>query len=234
MGVDPRQLDAIAGLYAVFARYPQRAIEACPCCVSSEDLTRLARLPLRRLTERHLSTYAVKALTTWGDEADFKHFLPRLFELALDSDSWPLDLDHLAIKLEYAEWQRWPEHERAAVAELFAAAFTVAVDSDPAAPAARDTVALLDRLDALDLDPAPLLDATFETLRGRALAHLVRLTEKALGLSRRRTPRWTTWLRSEPLRARVARAAAAPTAADERQQLVYLAMLLDMLRERAA
>jgi hypothetical protein len=233
MGADPRQLDAIAGLYAVFARYPQRSIEACPCCVSSEDLTRLARLPLRRLTERHLSTYAVKALTTWGDETDFKHFLPRLFELALDNDSWPLDLDHLAIKLEYAEWRRWPEHERAAVAELFAAAFTAAVDGDPAAPDTRDTVAILDRVDALDLDPAPLLDATFETLRGRALTHLVRLCEKALGLSRRKTPRWTTWLRGDALRAKVARAATAPTGADERKQLSYLAILLDMLREGA-
>jgi hypothetical protein len=234
MRADPRQLDAIAGLYAAFARYPQRALEACACCASSEDLARLARLPLRRLSERHLSTYAVKALTTWGDEDDFKHFLPRLFELAIDADAWPLDLDHLAIKLEYSDWRRWPEHERAAVAELFAAAFHGAAESDPTAPAARDTMAILDRVEALGLDPEPLLATTFESLRGRALTHLVRLAEKGLGLSRRKPPRWSTWLRADALRAHVERAAALPASAEEREQLSYLAMLLDMLRERAA
>jgi hypothetical protein len=107
------------------------------------------------------------------------------------------------------------------------------VESDPSAPAARDTVAILDRVEALGLDPAPLLATTFESLRGRALTHLVRLTEKALGLPRRKPPRWSTWLRGDALRAQVERAAALPASADEREQLSYLAMLLDLLRERA-
>ena len=50
------------------------------------DRTLVGRSPLiakrlRDLTDTDLKKYAFKALTTWGNADDFRHFLPRLFEL---------------------------------------------------------------------------------------------------------------------------------------------------------
>jgi hypothetical protein len=99
----------IEGLYAVFASYPLRPqVVGCPCCVSAEDEARLHSKPLRELEIADLEKYASHALLTWGDEDDFRHFLPRLFELA--------DLEHLSSsdlhiifgKLRHAGWRAWP------------------------------------------------------------------------------------------------------------------------------
>jgi hypothetical protein len=226
----PRQLDAIAGLYAVFGRYPLRAIEACPCCASSEDVSRLSRLPLRQLSNAHLSPYAAKALTTWGDERDFKHFLPRLFELAVDADTWPLDLPHLAVKLRYAEWSVWPESERAAIAELYSAALEAAIH---ATPPSRDLSEMLDSVEPLGIDSGAMLDATFQAMHGAALSALVQLAERSLGLPKRPLRSWSAWLRSDALRARVQQATVSAADAD-REQLAYLITLLDSLRAATA
>ncbi len=74
--------DAIEKLYDVFAVYPLNApVTGCPHCTTPEDYARLESKPLRELTGADLRLYAEKALTTWGGIDDFKHFLPRLFEL---------------------------------------------------------------------------------------------------------------------------------------------------------
>lgn len=109
--------EAVEGLYEVFTDYPlARKIEGCPCCVSDEDESNLHRKPLRELTSEDLSRYAFKALTTWGTENDFKHFLPRLLELVTEADSiaCEIDVEVLFGKLHYADWYIWPEQERAA------------------------------------------------------------------------------------------------------------------------
>jgi len=62
-------------------------------------------------------------MTTWGDEADFKHFLPALLvALTPASDYYPgtihggaCDLQCFAGKLAYAQWQSWPAKEQQAV-----------------------------------------------------------------------------------------------------------------------
>jgi len=84
MRASTKELNAsIEKLYATFARYPLRAsMDACPCCVTDEDMGRLCSKELRGLEENDISLYAYKAMTTWGDVEDFKHFLPRIFELA--------------------------------------------------------------------------------------------------------------------------------------------------------
>ncbi len=109
---------AIEELYKVFTDYPiAQKIDGCPCCASDEDKSNLHRKPLRGLMTDDLSRYAFKALTTWGTENDFKHFLPRLLELVTEADSiaHEIDVEVLFGKLHYADWKDWPEQERAAV-----------------------------------------------------------------------------------------------------------------------
>jgi hypothetical protein len=53
-------------------------------------------------------------MTTWGDLSDFKHFLPRMLELAALLDC-PYEVFILFSKLEHAHWEAWDEKEREAV-----------------------------------------------------------------------------------------------------------------------
>jgi hypothetical protein len=107
---------AHARLATVFANYLLRGnADGCPCCVSATDHAELQSGNLRR--------YAFKAMTTWGDEANFKHFLPAMLSaLTPDSDYYPstihggaCDLQCFAGKLAYAQWQAWPAEEQQAV-----------------------------------------------------------------------------------------------------------------------
>lgn len=104
---------AIERLYQTFAVYPCKpAMEGCPCCVSGADKEKIHSKPLRQLEEGDLSRYAHKAMTTWGDTEDFKHYLPRIFELLTTTD-FIVDTFITLDKLEYGQWNNWPENERA-------------------------------------------------------------------------------------------------------------------------
>src|SRR5262249_12479085 len=103
---------AIAALYEAFGRYRRRpSIDACPHCVGKKDQATLARAPLRNLSCAELSRYAFKAITTWGEAEDYKHFLLRILELAVTPEGreWPgLDLEVIAGKIQLAGWPTWP------------------------------------------------------------------------------------------------------------------------------
>ena len=72
----------IESLYEIFATYPLRAdTNACACCHSAYDAQRLHMKPLRKLNADDWRQYAGDALFVWGEVDDFKHFLPRIFEL---------------------------------------------------------------------------------------------------------------------------------------------------------
>ena len=78
----PELTAAIENSYRTFAVYPLRTDTGpCSCCHSPQDNHRLCAKPLRMLGPKDLRTYAYDALYTWGDEVDFKHFLPRIMEL---------------------------------------------------------------------------------------------------------------------------------------------------------
>jgi hypothetical protein len=83
---------------------------------------RLASKALRDLDVVDLNQYAFKAMTTWGTDRDFKHFLPRLFELTLDSFSSFNFPEVLFGKLKCAKWMTWPKVEKDAI-EAFLGAF---------------------------------------------------------------------------------------------------------------
>ncbi|RAQ98463.1 hypothetical protein [Thermogemmatispora tikiterensis] len=111
--------EAIARLYRTSAAVYlfRREMWACPHCMVEEEIARLGRLPLRQLRGADLQHYAWKAMTTWGEVTDFKHFLPRWLELVLrgQDDGFALELGQLAHKLAYGQWRSWPRAEQEAV-----------------------------------------------------------------------------------------------------------------------
>jgi hypothetical protein len=89
-------------------------MEGCPCCVSDGDKEKLHTKELRLLEESDISKYAFKALTTWGDTDDFKHYLPRIFEL-LSTTNFAVDTFVVLRKLNYAHWTTWPDAEQKSI-----------------------------------------------------------------------------------------------------------------------
>ncbi|MFC3161088.1 hypothetical protein SAMN05443633_101164 [Chryseobacterium arachidis] len=115
----PQKLErAIENLYSVFSKYELNSkIIGCPCCVSDSDKDKIHSKELRDLQEEDLTRYALKAMTTFGNVNDFKHFLPRILELLVD--------DHLGVsivvifgKLDYGHWKTWEPDEQEAI-EIF-------------------------------------------------------------------------------------------------------------------
>lgn len=86
--------------------------------MGQEEERRLHLSSLRGLGASDLSRYARKAMTTWGGVDDFRHFLPRLFELAAHDAlgfDIEIDIEILFGKLRCANWEAWPDKEQAAV-----------------------------------------------------------------------------------------------------------------------
>lgn len=109
-------VQAIAMLYETFAPYRiGDDFTHCECCVPRNASHELASKPLRRLTYQDLEHYSRKAMTTWGEVRHFKHFVPRLLELAIEHRDGFLDLAVLFGKLRYAQWQLWTPQEIEAV-----------------------------------------------------------------------------------------------------------------------
>ncbi len=110
-------------LYTIFASYPfcpgfeHRCSPVTP--PTSAEITALAK-PIRRISSGDVSRYAFKALTTWGDEADLRHFLPRLCELLCNKE-YPWDPELLLDKLLYAKSSSWPDDELLTLREFFCA-----------------------------------------------------------------------------------------------------------------
>ena len=112
---------AVENLYITFSKYPFKStIEGCPCCVSGADKLTLHSKQLRELEDEDLSRYAFKAMTTWGDVHDYKHYLPRIFELTAQRK---LIVDTFVTlgKLDYAKWKEWELEEQKAITEFLLA-----------------------------------------------------------------------------------------------------------------
>lgn len=110
--------NSIENLYSIFSKYEiDSKIVGCPCCVSDRDKEKIHSKELRDLQEEDLSRYAFKALTTFGNVNDFKHFLPRILDLLVEDD---LGVSTFVIfgKLEYGNWKTW-ELEEQEVIKIF-------------------------------------------------------------------------------------------------------------------
>ena len=103
----------IAELYRVFKPYRLGDdFSGCSHCVSERESRELAAIRLRDLQAADLNRYSFKAMTTWGTVRDFKHFLPRLLELAAE-DLLQLEFpETLFGKLTYGKWRSWTRRER--------------------------------------------------------------------------------------------------------------------------
>lgn len=108
--------DAIAGLYREFGDAPlSHALVGCDCCHNPSELAHLAATPPSKLSLEDVENFSISLLNTVGDEEDFKHFFPRLFELAVaDLFSGP-DFQLIGEKLTQAKWKEWPAPQHAAV-----------------------------------------------------------------------------------------------------------------------
>jgi hypothetical protein len=116
--------EAIASLYKVFEPYALRPhVHGCTHCVSDSDNACLHERPLRELTADQLEKFAYKALSTWGDINDFRHFLPRLMECLANQEHTigAIDAEIVLGKLTYGEWLSWPESEKLAIRRYFSA-----------------------------------------------------------------------------------------------------------------
>lgn len=112
---------AIEELYKTFDKYPFKStIEGWTCCVSDNDKSTLHSKQLRELEDEDISRYAFKAMTTWGDVNDFKHYLPRIFELAATRK---LIVDTFVIlgKLDYGNWKEWDSDEQNSIQKFLKA-----------------------------------------------------------------------------------------------------------------
>lgn len=110
---------AIENLYDTFSKYHGNPkLRGSPLYGDLDEWNKaLFSKPLRSLTSEDLSRFAGKVITTWGETNDFKHFLPRLFELTALLDT-PYDIWILYKKLEDADWQSWDAQEQKAINDL--------------------------------------------------------------------------------------------------------------------
>lgn len=124
---------AVERAYEVFESEPQpQTLRASPHRDAEEILRMLTAEPLRRLTAEQLGPYAGWAMTTVGDERAYRHFLPRIFELAVTDPVWVgTEPAVMAMKLHIARWRAWTQEQQAAVRDFFHAAFAAAVVSNP-------------------------------------------------------------------------------------------------------
>jgi hypothetical protein len=153
---------SIENLYRVFAKYSLKSkIEGCPCCVGKRDNRGLHSKSLRDLTGEDLSYFGFKAMTTFGDVEDFKHFLPRLFEIAINGD-FAYNDEILFGKLDSANWQNWDEKEKTALKNFFFELFSNAVDFDEQNAYLTETY-LIGIATAVD-DISPYLDLWLENI----------------------------------------------------------------------
>lgn len=119
-------------LYHVFAVYPFRPTMPCciPHCFEQKEIDALNQ-PLHLLGKADLDSFTWSLLLTCGDTEDFKHFLPRLFELASDdSPGYFCDTEIVVGKLAHAEFETWPTAERSVVLDFLRVWWRVEIERD--------------------------------------------------------------------------------------------------------
>lgn len=148
---------------------------------------------LRALTSDDLCYYAFKAMITFGDADDFKHFLPRLLDLLAESlvgDPLGLNVEILGVKLHYAGFSSWPAPEREAVLGFTHAWWRTLLATFPTRYSAETELCTIAQFVG---DPAPYLEIWRQTLIAPALGHL---TEMAF------SPLRSAWWDSRPAQLR--------------------------------
>ncbi len=129
----PKLQSAIDDCYDAFAQFPLPAkLDVSPLRNGREILTTLSSAPLRQLTGEQVGPYAGWAMTTVGNDRDYRHFLPRIFELSVTDPVWlGAESPVMAEKLNRASWRAWPAEQRDAVLRFFRSAFDAVLSVHP-------------------------------------------------------------------------------------------------------
>lgn len=145
----PELNEAIADLYSVFGHYRvSREEDYCTHCVSHEEAALIRSRRLQDLSAEDLRRYAMKALSTWGELEEFKHFLPRLLELAVAGDiSFPTSLTSKVGE----RWRTWPDEEQGALHRFIDAWWTAVTHHHPSPVSLDEMIETLGWME-LDLD----------------------------------------------------------------------------------
>ncbi|MFC3980057.1 hypothetical protein [Streptosporangium jomthongense] len=123
--------------------------------MSEEQVRATREAPLRRLTASVLGPYANNAMSTWGEEGEFKHFLPRLLELlVMEELNGFLYADITMMRIGNA-WKSWRRPEREAIVAVCDAWWRHTLNHYPRGV---DVMMMIEALaDDLGLDLAPYL-----------------------------------------------------------------------------
>jgi hypothetical protein len=121
---------ALDRVYEIFDVYScPTAWDASPLRDPVKLLQALTSVPLRRLDVDKLSGYAMWAMTTVGSVEAYKHFLPRILELSVETAV--IEPEVIALKLQYGDWPNWAEQEKRAIADLLYEACAQAIGEHP-------------------------------------------------------------------------------------------------------
>jgi hypothetical protein len=113
--VDQAVVDALYDAFASYQLAPE--IGYCAYC-DDADYERALHGDLRSLPSNVVDKYIWDAIHHTGDEHDFKHFLPRVYELVASGELPTADPEMAIGRLAQAGWSEWPEPERQPVLRL--------------------------------------------------------------------------------------------------------------------
>lgn len=136
MPVPALLVDHIERSYDAFADVPApERLDISPY-KDAEIARRVLARPLRELSDEDIGPYAGSATLTVRGDDDYRHFIPRILELAVWNTGWmgadpPIIADHLG----RAGWSTWLPNQRSAVRNVFAAAYEWSIDADSDEPA---------------------------------------------------------------------------------------------------
>lgn len=107
---------SIEKLYDIFAKYQGLSkLEGSSLYDNLDNWNKQLRSKkLRDLTDEDLSRFAGKVILTWGDENDYRFYLPRILELTAELKT-PFDVWTIYSRLEDANWKTWDMEEQKAV-----------------------------------------------------------------------------------------------------------------------
>ena len=204
---------AIDELYRVFASYNRPAwFVGCPCCWNEATTDPVAELgaripgpggnrPLRELTNSELVEVAGNVPHLGGDVDVLRHYLPRVYELAVSEGfGWP-DFEPLVERLTYGNdrggipWSTWPIEEQVAI-QHFLNETWVTVLREPPGDLNADTV--LCGIGLTGHDVGPLLDKWLKFDEPFATQHLADFLKWNTELSNGRLANAFWGSRSEP------------------------------------
>lgn len=125
--------EATENVYARFSKYHVEGnlrARSCDCCVTDKAIRQLLSKPLKKLNEDDLRWFMSKAMTTFGNVQDYKHFLPRILELMQYPNSDFIEDFIIYEKLNYSEWETWDVHEIDAIDNYFLALWVDTLKSE--------------------------------------------------------------------------------------------------------